>query len=128
MDLPTLFIVSVYSVVWNCMSLKAEDKFTTHKGLGTAEGICIGVFNMDGNMIASRDPEWIQGVINALIRLSSKVRLMSNVAKSKTMTCQPGAIFKGRQEKAFKWRRKVEGGNTGSICGGVSHVQNAVWS
>ena len=34
---------------------------------------------------------------------------MANVAKYKTMTCQPGAIFTGMSEEAFNWRITGEG-------------------
>ena len=54
---------------------------------------------------------------------------MSNVAKSKTTTCQPGEICTGMSEEAFIWR--IQGGEgelTGSICDGASHDQTVVWS
>ena len=43
-------------------------------------------------MIRSRDSEWLQGAVNALVGLFIGVILMVNVAKSKTMNFQPGLI------------------------------------
>ena len=65
----------------------------------------MGVFYEYAGMIILRDPEWIQGSINALIGLFSRVGLMDNVEKSNTMTCHPGAIFTGVSEEVFSHRR-----------------------
>ena len=74
-----------------------------------AVGRFMGVFYADEGMIGSRDPEWLQGTINVLIGLFRRVILMTNVARSKTMTCQLGAICTGMSEEAFSWRRIGEG-------------------
>ena len=50
------------------------------------------MFYANGRMIVSRDPEWLQGTINVIIRLFRRVGLMDNVKKSKTMPFQPGVI------------------------------------
>ena len=70
----------------------------------------MGVFYADDGIILSRGPEWVQGVINVLIRLFRRFGLISNVEKSKTKTCQPGVICTGMSEEAFIFRIKGEGG------------------
>ena len=39
-------------------------------------------FYADVGLIGSRDPEWLQGALNVLIRLLRRVGKMPNVAKS----------------------------------------------
>ena len=91
------------------MSLVVEGKSATHGGLRVVVGRCMGMFYADDGMIGWRGPEWIQGDINVLVILFRRVGLMANVAKSNTMTCQPGAICTGISEEAFSWNRKGEG-------------------
>ena len=70
------------------MSLTVEYASSTHEGLGMAVGRCIGAFYADNEMIGSRDPEWLQGYINVLIKLLRRVGIMANVAKSDTINFQ----------------------------------------
>ena len=57
-------------------------------------------------MIGSRDSEWLQNYMNILVGLFLQCCLGANVAKSRTMTYQPGAIRSGMyvDEKALKCR------------------------
>ena len=98
LSLLTIFNVLLNRVVCHWISLTVEDEQGTHEELGMVAGRCMGVFNADDGMLGSRYPEWLQGAINVLIRLFRRVRLMVNVAKSKNMTCQPGAIHMGISE------------------------------
>ena len=91
------------------MSLTMEDESATHEGLGMAVGRCMGVFYADDSMISSKVPECIQEEINVLTGLFRRGRIMSNVEKSKTMTCQPGVICTGMSEEAFSRKSKLEG-------------------
>ena len=61
----------------------------------------MGMFYEYYSMIVSKYPEGLQGAINTIIRLFRKVGLMANVAKSKIITCQSGAICTGVSEKYF---------------------------
>ena len=74
-------------VLLHFMSLIVEDEPVTNEGLGMEVGRCKDVFYSYDGMIGSRDPEWLQGVINVIIRLFIRVEFMANVAKSKTTTC-----------------------------------------
>ena len=96
-------------MVHNCTSLTVDDKYVTREGLGMAVGRCMGVFNADEGITRSREPEWIQGKIHFLIRIFIRVRLMDNITKYKTMTCQPGAICTGMSEDVLIMRSKGEG-------------------
>ena len=72
-------------------------------------GRCMGMFYADDVMVVSKDPEWLQGDINVLIRLFRRVELMENVEKSNTMTCHTWAIHMGMLEETFSQRSEVEG-------------------
>ena len=67
----------------------------------------MGVFYADNGIIGSREPEWIQGAINVLIGILKRFGQMTNVAKSRTMTCHLGVIYAGVSEEAFSSRSKV---------------------
>ena len=79
-------------------------------------------------MVVLRDPEWLQGAINVLIRIFRRVRLMENVVKSKTMTYQPGAIHTGCQRRISVGEEKDKGPLTRRNCGSKSHAQTVGWS
>ena len=97
---PTLFNIIVDNVVRNWLDLAVEDKVVFHEGLGLGVGHCLGSFYAGNSMVGSWDPEWTQGAINVLIDLSWRYGLVSNVAKSKAMVCQPGVIRSGMLEEA----------------------------
>ena len=61
--------------------------------LGHMVGQILGMFYADYGLMGYRDPEWLQGTINAPIGLLHWFILAANIANSKTMTCQPGAII-----------------------------------
>ena len=60
--------------------------------MGLALGQCLGLFNAENGIMISSDIEWLQGALNVLIGILWRCGLVENVAKSKAMTCQPGAI------------------------------------
>ena len=78
--------MEVDSVICHWLSLKMEDNFAIHDGLGMAVGRSMGLLCADDGLIGSQDLEWIQGTINVLIGLLHGVGLVDNVAKSNTMT------------------------------------------
>ena len=92
------------------MSLTVEDESDNQEGLGMVLGGCMGMFYAYDGMIRSREPEWIQGAINVIINPFRGFRLVSNVAKYKTMACQPGKICTGIPEETFSRGSKGEGG------------------
>ena len=77
-----------------------EDERVAHEGLVLMIGQCFGLFYENGGMLGSRDPEWFQGTLNALIGLFRRYILAGDVSKSKAMTCHPGEIWIGMSEEA----------------------------
>ena len=63
-----------------------EDQLVTQEGLVILVGRCIKLFYTDNGVMVSRDLEWIQGALNVIIGLFRRCALVTNVAKSKTMT------------------------------------------
>ena len=59
------------------------------EGLGLNLGICLGVFYTTDGMIGDWGSEWLQNALIVLIGLFRGYRLVKNVAKSRTMKCQP---------------------------------------
>ena len=56
---------------------------------------------------------WIQGefrgILMSLLTLFNQSGMMANISKSKTMTCQLGAIPSEISEEAFGWKSTVKG-------------------
>ena len=106
---PTLLNVAATSVVRHWTSMTVEDEAFIQSGLGHAFGRRLGIFYAYDGVMGSQDPEWLQGALNILIRLLLRIGLAANVAKSKTMTCQLGAIRSGVLEEAFGWSSTGKG-------------------
>ena len=87
-------------MVWNWISMTVEDDAVIHDGLVHVVGWSIGVLYSDDGPIGLWDPEWLQEAPNVLIDMFRYIGLMSNVAKSKIMTCQPETIRSGMSEEA----------------------------
>ena len=68
------------------LALTMEDQLVTQEGLVILVGRCIKLFYTDNGVMVSRDLEWIQGALNVIIGLFCRSSLVTNVAKSKTMT------------------------------------------
>ena len=96
-----LFNVAVDSVVRHYLFLMVEYGEVVHDRLDHIVGWIPGVFYMDNGLLGSRDPDWLQVSLNILIGLFRKIVLASNVAKSNTMICHPGAIRSSMSHEAF---------------------------
>ena len=88
--LPTLFNIVVDNFIQTWLAMTLEDQGVTHNGMGEAARHCLGIFHIDDDIVGSRD-SWIQHLMNVLIVLFRHYGLTDNIAKSRTMTCQPGA-------------------------------------
>ena len=64
----------------------------------------MGVFYENYVTLGLLDPGCIQGGLNVLIGMFRSVGLVANVSKSKTIMCQPGAIWLGISEEAVEWK------------------------
>ena len=98
---PTLFNLVVENVIRTWMTMTVEDQRVAHDGLGETVGRCLGVFYANYGMVGSHDSDWLQHVMNILIGLFKRYGLMANVAKSLTMTFQPGALQVGMLEESM---------------------------
>jgi hypothetical protein len=58
-------------------------------------------FYIDNGLIASRDPVWLQLSFDILVGLFECIRLFTNAAKTKVMTCIPGRIREGYTEEEY---------------------------
>ena len=106
---PTLFNVVVDSAVRHWILLKMEDKVVIQDRLIHSVGWILGVFYADDELLVSQDLEWIQGILNVIIRLFRRIGLAANVATLKTMAYQTGEIILGLSEEAFSRRSKGKG-------------------
>ena len=70
-------------------------------GLGETVGRYLGFFYADDGMVRSRDSDWLYHAVNVLVGLFRKYGLAAKVAKSRTMTCQSGALRAGMSEEAM---------------------------
>ena len=61
------------------------------------------LFYADGGILVSQDSEWLQGSLNVLIILFRRIGLADNVAKSKMITYETGAIILEMLVEMFGW-------------------------
>ena len=101
----TLFNVMVDNVIKNWMAMTVEERRVAHDGMGETVGRCLEVFYAENGMVGSRDLDWLQHVTNALVGLFRRYDLASNVAKSLTMTFQPGALQVGMLEESMELKQ-----------------------
>ena len=89
---PTLFNVVVDKIIRTWLSMMLEYQRVDHDGLGDTVWWCLEVFYSENGMVGSCNLDWLQHTMNFLVGLFRRYGLDSNVAKSRTMTCQPGAL------------------------------------
>ena len=78
-----------------------EYQRVAHDGLVETVGWCLVVSYSDYGMVVSRDPDWLQHAMNVLVGLFRRYGLAANIAKSRTITCQTGALRVGMSEEAI---------------------------
>ena len=96
----TLFNVVVDNFIRTWLSVTVEDQRVAHYRLVETSRQFLGVFYAYDVMVGSRDAEWLQHSMHVLVGLFRRYGLASNVAKSCTMTCQPGSLRSGISEEA----------------------------
>ena len=55
------------------------------------------VFYADDGMVVSSDPAWLQGAFNALVAISDRVGLLTNVGKTVSMVYHPCLVGTGNR-------------------------------
>ena len=68
----------------------------------------LAVFYGDDGMVVSLDPAWLQGAFSALVAIFDRVGLLTNVAKTVSMVCQPCRAGSGNRTPDG-YRRRVTG-------------------
>ena len=68
--------------------------------MGLNVGRCLIVFYAKNIIVGARDLEWLQNTLNFLNGLFRQYGLVKIVTKSRTMTCQPGAVRLSISEEA----------------------------
>ena len=96
-----LFNVAVDNIIRTCMVMTVENQRVADDGLGETIGWCMGVFYADDGMVGSHGLYWMQHVMNVLVGLFRRYGLAANIAKSRTMTQQSGALRSGISEDAM---------------------------
>ena len=64
---PTLFNIVVDNAILTWLAMKLEYQRVYQYGLVETVGQCLGVFYNDDNMVGSRDPDWLQHLMNVPI-------------------------------------------------------------
>ena len=91
----------VDNVIRTWLALTVEDQRVAHDGLVETVERSLGVFCADDGMVGSHGLDWLQHTMKILVGLFRRYGLASNVAKSRTMTCQPGALRAGMLEDSM---------------------------
>ena len=85
---PTIFNVMVDAVVRHWVHRVVEE--AEAQGETGREGRHqAALFCANNGMVASSDPDWIQGAFNALVGLFDRVGLQKNFGKTYSMVCHP---------------------------------------
>ena len=96
---PMLFNVVVDNVIRTWLAMTAEDHRVDHYGLVDTSGRYLRLFYANYGMVGSLDADWVQHFMNILVGLFRSYGLAANVAKSHTMTCQPGILRLGMSDQ-----------------------------
>ena len=86
-----MFNVCVDAIVREWLHQMLGDK-AARNGLRDRAVEILVVFYVDGGLIASHDPVWLQESFDVLVGLFERIGLFTNAAKMKTMVCIPGKI------------------------------------
>ena len=100
----TLFNVVVGNVVWTWLAMIVKDQAVAQEGLGLNVGRFLRVLYADEGMIGAQDSEYIQNALNVLIGLFWRYGIVANIAKYRTITCQPRTLQSGMSEEAVNRR------------------------
>ena len=105
---PTIFNVVVNVVLSHWVTVMVEG--TEERGeLGKEGRHNNALFYADDGMVASSDPQWIQGAFSTLVGLFGRVGLRNNFGKTVGMVCPPCQVAGTQLEAAYGRRMTVEG-------------------
>ena len=78
-----------------------EDQRMARDGLGETVRRFLGVFYANYGMVGSHDSDWLKHAMKFLVGLFRRYGMADNVAKLRTMTCQPGELREGMPEETI---------------------------
>ena len=96
-----LFNVAVDKLIRTWLYMTVEYQRVYHGRLIDTIGRRLGVFYTDDIMVGSRYSDWLQHAMNILVGLFRRYFLVANIAKSRTITCQPRSLQAGMSEGAM---------------------------
>jgi hypothetical protein len=103
--LAKLFNIMMDAVVREWMQLLQEEMDMEGEELDEMMETLFAIFYVDEAYIASRDPVFLQRVIDGLVRTFKRVGLETNTKKTQAMTCMPGTIRLQLLTKSYQWMR-----------------------
>ncbi len=94
-----MFNVCVDAVIrewlWRTMNIEAA------LGIFVEASREIVAFFVDNGLVGLREPVWLQGALNVLVKLFESIGLRTNPDKMKVMMCIPGTIWVAHTEEAY---------------------------
>ena len=98
----TLFNVVLDNGIRTWLDITVEDKMVDHERMVETGVRCFGVFYDNDDVVRLYDLDWMQHIMYVVVVLFRKYGLAANVANSRTMTCQPGALWAGFQKRPWQ--------------------------
>jgi hypothetical protein len=87
-----LFNILVDAVAREWVRLLRDESKLEEEAIDQLLATFFAIFYVDDAYLASRDPEFLQWVLDILVELFARVGLKTNVKKTQTMICTPGRI------------------------------------
>eukprot|EP00797_Seminavis_robusta_P003406 Sro1211_g252850.1 Reverse transcriptase (RNA-dependent DNA polymerase) (1066) ;mRNA; f:30706-34100 len=107
---PDFFNILVDAIIREWLQTIVDDTGRVVKeGFGRAIADRLTSFYADDGLLASTDAAWLQGALDVLVDLFRRCGLRTNVNKTKTMICYPGARHVEISPYAYKRRMTGEG-------------------
>ena len=97
----TLSNMVVDNVVQTCLAMTVKYQVVAQEGLGLDVGRCLVVFYADNVMFVTWESDWLHNVLNVIISLFRRYGIVINIAKSRMIACQPGALRSLVSEEAM---------------------------
>jgi hypothetical protein len=92
------------------------DEDAAQDGIGMQVAEILVAFYVNGGLLASRDPVWLQESFNILIRLFEQIGLFTNAAKMKVMVCIQEWIRKAYTEDQYAKYKSPTGAAADNKC------------
>ena len=91
-ELPMIFNIVADAVVRAVLAEVCRPQ-EDHHGLGWETGERNLLLYADDGQIAGRDPDWFWNALAVMVEMFARVRLETNLEKTKDIVCTPGFIW-----------------------------------